>query len=97
MTVWIHNYIYINKKRTFFLDAGSFYDDELGSYKITAEETSTTGWFYGTAAVGRLLTEGYWNAKGGRPRRWNLVKVVMVLQVGPLLTTMMQTLLIPTE
>ena len=60
---------------TFFLDAGSFYDDELGSYKITTvEETSTTGsGSYGTLQqLADYLTEGYWNAKGGRPRRWNL-------------------------
>ena len=57
------------------MDAGSFYNDELGSYRITTvEETSTTGsGSYGTLQqLADYLTEGYWNAKGGRPRRWNL-------------------------
>lgn len=58
---------------TFFLDAGSFYDDELGSYKITVvEESSTTGSYGTLQQLADYLTEGYWNAKGGRPRRWNL-------------------------
>ena len=60
---------------TFFLDAGSYWDDELGSYKITAaEESSTTGsGSYGTLQqLADYLTEGYWKDKGARPRRWNL-------------------------